>query len=251
MQSNSPQIQMAVDPTKEIFRRFEALDDKEKSPLHATYVIDSVGRIRWSTVGGEPFMDSEVLLREVSLIRSGATTLQEDERPDRPKIYLDKSPRIIAYQLKRLNNERLLLVERKTSDPKYIPVFDAILTRAGMSPQYREEALEALAKLSETDTAAVLLNTLGKIPTEKRQDKQTAMELTKMFFAQPNEKLAVQKSMLAEATSSDSNLLRQVGFAGLVLSDDAAQSWQLASDCLLYTSPSPRDQRGSRMPSSA
>ena len=26
---------------------------------------------------------------------------------------------------------------------------------------------------------------------------------------------------------------------------------QLAKDCLLYTSPSPRDQRGSRMPSSA
>ena len=27
--------------------------------------------------------------------------------------------------------------------------------------------------------------------------------------------------------------------------------WGLAKDCLLYTSPSPRDQRGSRMPSSA
>ena len=27
--------------------------------------------------------------------------------------------------------------------------------------------------------------------------------------------------------------------------------WQLCRDCLLYTSPSPRDQRGSRMPSSA
>ena len=26
---------------------------------------------------------------------------------------------------------------------------------------------------------------------------------------------------------------------------------RLSSDCLLYTSPSPRDQRGSRMPSSA
>ena len=27
--------------------------------------------------------------------------------------------------------------------------------------------------------------------------------------------------------------------------------WQILKDCLLYTSPSPRDQRGSRMPSSA
>ena len=28
-------------------------------------------------------------------------------------------------------------------------------------------------------------------------------------------------------------------------------SGELTEDCLLYTSPSPRDQRGSRMPSSA
>ena len=32
-----------------------------------------------------------------------------------------------------------------------------------------------------------------------------------------------------------------------ILDDSAAES----NDCLLYTSPSPRDQRGSRMPSSA
>ena len=30
-----------------------------------------------------------------------------------------------------------------------------------------------------------------------------------------------------------------------------SQSWDTALSCLLYTSPSPRDQRGSRMPSSA
>ena len=34
--------------------------------------------------------------------------------------------------------------------------------------------------------------------------------------------------------------------------NDLTQSFSLKdSDCLLYTSPSPRDQRGSRMPSSA
>ena len=31
----------------------------------------------------------------------------------------------------------------------------------------------------------------------------------------------------------------------------ALSSWAVFLDCLLYTSPSPRDQRGSRMPSSA
>ena len=33
--------------------------------------------------------------------------------------------------------------------------------------------------------------------------------------------------------------------------EEEADMLDLAMDCLLYTSPSPRDQRGSRMPSSA
>ena len=32
---------------------------------------------------------------------------------------------------------------------------------------------------------------------------------------------------------------------------DALEECENTNDCLLYTSPSPRDQRGSRMPSSA
>ena len=33
--------------------------------------------------------------------------------------------------------------------------------------------------------------------------------------------------------------------------DDLEESKEMLKDCLLYTSPSPRDKRGSRMPSSA
>ena len=56
------------------------------------------------------------------------------------------------------------------------------------------------------------------------------------------------------------NLLASVSFdAGFFNGDAAANGLGLVtfvaddgqSDCLLYTSPSPRDQRGSRMPSSA
>ena len=36
-----------------------------------------------------------------------------------------------------------------------------------------------------------------------------------------------------------------------VVYDDPVSTLDVASTCLLYTSPSPRDQRGSRMPSSA
>ena len=36
-----------------------------------------------------------------------------------------------------------------------------------------------------------------------------------------------------------------------IAADSSGASFMLSLDCLLYTSPSPRDQRGSRMPSSA
>ena len=39
----------------------------------------------------------------------------------------------------------------------------------------------------------------------------------------------------------------ELGYAALAITDECS----LAGVCLLYTSPSPRDQRGSRMPSSA
>ena len=41
-----------------------------------------------------------------------------DAPVERPKVYLDKSPKIVAYQLKRLDNARLLLVETGTDDAK-------------------------------------------------------------------------------------------------------------------------------------
>ncbi|MDC0317810.1 hypothetical protein OAM37_04695, partial [bacterium] len=64
-------------------------------------------------------------------------TSSNTRKVEAPKVFLDKSPRIVAYQLKRLDNQRLLMVERKRTDEKYIPVYEAILARIGMSPQFR------------------------------------------------------------------------------------------------------------------
>ena len=52
-------------------------------------------------------------------------------------------------------------------------------------------------------------------------------------------------------------MVAEKGVGGVVSPTHVAQAvsegrWQaVLKDCLLYTSPSPRDQRGSRMPSSA
>ena len=221
---------LGVDPTKKIFQQFNAVDGASGLPLHATFLVDDAGRIRWSDIGEHPFMDSEALLDKISLIRTtrhGTASPQDDEVPDRPKVFLDKSPRIVAYQLKRLNNERLLLVERKTIDAKYAPVFEAILTRAGMSPQYREEAVAALAELNKSDSAAVLLGSLAKLKVNNRQQRQTARELSDMLFKQSAKQLASQAAMFEEATSSDSKFLRQVGFAGLVMTGNENQALEI------------------------
>ena len=45
--------------------------------------------------------------------------------------------------------------------------------------------------------------------------------------------------------------VRSAGYDAFEMTDDAVGGEAAAKGCLLYTSPSPRDQRGSRMPSSA
>ncbi|RLS42996.1 MAG: alkyl hydroperoxide reductase, partial [Planctomycetota bacterium] len=46
------------------FKLYQAFDDFEKVPLHATYLIDGEGRIRWHDIGAEPFKSVDFLLRE-------------------------------------------------------------------------------------------------------------------------------------------------------------------------------------------
>src|SRR4051812_9231614 len=67
-----------------------------------------------------------------------------------PKIALDKSPAIVAFQLKRLTNKQLIDIERKPEAPKYKPIYTALLTRKGLEKKYREEAVDALSKSGKT-----------------------------------------------------------------------------------------------------
>ena len=43
---------------------FVAGDDFEDQPLNGTFLIDSLGRVRWQDISYEPFMDAEFLLKE-------------------------------------------------------------------------------------------------------------------------------------------------------------------------------------------
>lgn len=153
----------------------------------------------------------------------------EGEAPVKPpRIFLDKSLRIVQYQLKRLDNERLLLVERKTDDPKYAPVFTAILTRAGMSPQYREEALAGLIELNKSNAVTELLDALATVDAEDRQQRRTGRQLASLLLRQPPETLNTHEDALREATESEGGLLRSVGHAALIVAGQADVAWTLA-----------------------
>ena len=145
-----------------------------------------------------------------------------------PTVFLDKSPRIVEYQLKRLDNQRLLLVPRQADDKKYIPVYQAILGRVGMSPQYRQQAVESLAKLQESDPIAVLLQALEKFDPQDRQQRRTASQLADMLLQLPAQQLKQQSGQLSGATASDNSFVRSVGYAGLISAGEAAAAFAAA-----------------------
>jgi len=133
-----------------------------------------------------------------------------------PKIFLDKSLRIVQYQLKRLDNQRLLMVERKTDDSKYAPVYGAILTRAGMSRQYRDEALQGLVALGKSDAVTELLKALETMDAEDLQQQRTGRQLAAMLLGLPEGELEKKHGALTKSTESENQLVRTAGYAGLI-----------------------------------
>ncbi|MCP4509683.1 MAG: hypothetical protein GY826_25180, partial [Fuerstiella sp.] len=152
----------------------------------------------------------------------------DEEEIERPKILLDKSARIVEYQLKRLDNARLLLVETSTDDSKYIPVFKAILLRPGLSRQNREQSLNGLVAINRTDTATELLSALESLDDGDRDQQRVGRQLSGILLTHSKDVLAARTDDLRKAMSSESNVLRATGYAGLVVADQAAAAWQQA-----------------------
>lgn len=55
---------LVSDSTKDVFKRYTAHDDFEDQPLHGTFVLDGKGRILWSDISADPFMDLDFLIKE-------------------------------------------------------------------------------------------------------------------------------------------------------------------------------------------
>jgi azurin len=147
---------------------------------------------------------------------------------DPPRILLDQPLRAVEYQLGRLTNDELILVERKKSDVRYRPVYRAILTRKGMPAQFRDEALAALVGMDKSSPSLVLLDALGKVPAD---DGLTAEKLLGLLLAQPPATLRNDRGALVAAIGAASTpplVLR--GAYGAILAGDGKpdEGWQIA-----------------------
>lgn len=147
---------------------------------------------------------------------------------DAPHIFLDKSPAIVAYQLRRLTNAQLIALERHDGDARYKPVYQALLTRKGIDKKYRDEAVAALAKLDHANPVIVILNAIANVDPE---DAITPHELIGMLLSQPPAALSEQRDKIRSlATDSSSNLVNQAAYAALAVGDGKPdQVWQFAS----------------------
>lgn len=148
---------------------------------------------------------------------------------EKPIIFLDKNPRIVAYQLGRLSNEQLLLVDRDTSHPKFAPVFEAILGRPKLAPKFREEALAALAKINQSDVTTEILAALKRLDPEKGSG--VLPELAKLLLAQKTDDLKKQQPALEELAGTDGAPgARQAAFAALTGIQPPDALWTFAED---------------------
>lgn len=146
-----------------------------------------------------------------------------------PKVFLDKSPKIVEYQLKRLSNEQLLLVERNTTDPKYRPVYLALLTREGISRAQRDEALASLIALNKSDPVSELVAALKSLQGEESAAIRTRQVLGDLLLGLSAEQLAAQLPLLVELTGHSQPSLNAYGFAGVFAAGQAEAAWKLAS----------------------
>ena len=144
-----------------------------------------------------------------------------------PKILLDQPLRAVEYQLNRLTNEQLILVERKDDDLKYRPVYYALLTRNGLARQFRDESLAALTKMDKASASRVLLEALGRAPGD---DPLAARSLLGLLFGQPADTLKAERGSFVQVIDGAGGpLVLQAAYGAWMIADgDSAAAWAAA-----------------------
>ena len=177
----------------------------------------------------------------------------------KPIVFLDKSPRIVAYQLNRLPTPQLLAIDRTADDAKFATVYGAILVRSGVSRQDREAAVAALARLNSSTPIVELLAGIdaSRLPDAAGPDlrhptprpakgepvrgagkktaqqlaaerEQVARQLAGMLLGQPADLLQRHADDLRKGAGSEHAAVRAIAVAGLISAGEADGAWQAA-----------------------
>ena len=153
----------------------------------------------------------------------------QQEEVRKPRVYLDKSPRIVEYQLRRLSNAQLLLVDRAPDDAKYRPVHREILLRAGIAPDQREDALGGLRALNGTTLLEEVLDACAELDLADRNQNLVFRQLSRILLHISADSLNEQRPALLEAVADGKPSARVLGFAGLIRSGAAERAWEVAT----------------------
>lgn len=138
-----------------------------------------------------------------------------------PKVFLDKSPRVVEYQLSRLSNEQLLLIETNQQDPKFKPVFNAILMREGMDQASRISALDGLVALAGSNRTEQIVLALTALKNKDSGYIKTLRSLGEIFIDSLPQHLNSARGPLIELIDAK-GLLAEIGYAGLASLDATA-----------------------------
>lgn len=144
---------------------------------------------------------------------------------EKPVVFLDKSQVIVKYQLGRLSNDQLLLVDRETTHPKFILLWEAILGRPGIAVKFRSEAAEALAKLNKSDVPTELLAGIKRASA----NAPVVAELSKLLVTQKPEDLKKSQAALETLAGAEGpDAARQAAFAALIGIQSSDALWTFA-----------------------
>ncbi len=148
----------------------------------------------------------------------------------KPRIFFT-SPRVVAYQLRRLSAGELVLVDRNTSDQKYRPVYEALLSRPGLGPQFRSEALQGLSALNKTDRVAELIAGIGRLDQSDGEQTSVLGELAlRLTTASPRDLQPKRDGLEEVASSARRPLTRRAAFAAVVIADGGwDRAWAAAA----------------------
>ena len=150
------------------------------------------------------------------------------EKPKKPRIFFNKNRKVVDYQLRRLSNDQLTLLDRRTDDPKFAPLFEAFLSRPGLEKKYRREAIAALAVINKTEHVQEIAAAIRRADSLKNNGS-VVHDLTHMLSIESHGAVAKRQQLFEQlAAGARTTVVRIAGSVALARVVSADALWAMA-----------------------